>query len=223
MVDFFLSGRDPWRMKRFRFLSVLLISLFPVLGLEASAEKRVFELSSEASHLNWVGKKKIGSQHNGTVAIKSGRLEFEGEKLQAGTFVVDMTRIRVLDIKDQTNNKRLQTHLESDDFFSVDRFQEAVFQVTEAKPISDHAAHTHQISGDLTIKGVEHPLSFPARVAREGDAVRMSAELSVDRTKYGIRYASENFFANLVGDRIISDEFDISFQLKLKPKDKKES
>ena len=40
-----------------------------------------------------------------------------------------------------------------------------------------------------------------------------TANFSVDRTKYDIKYKSKNFFENL-GDNVINDEFDLTVNLQ---------
>lgn len=37
--------------------------------------------------------------------------------------------------------------------------------------------------------------------------------LKIDRTKFGIVYNSENFFKDLVADKIINNEFDVTFKI----------
>ena len=41
---------------------------------------------------------------------------------------------------------------------------------------------------------------------------RANAKLKIDRTKYGVKYASKSFIKN-VGDKMIYDEFDLEVNL----------
>jgi len=122
-----------------------------------------------------------------------------------------MKGITVTDIKDPTDNAKLKGHLESADFFGVSEFPEARFVITESKPIT--AGGTHQITGNLTVKGRTETIQFPATVKMEGGKTTMTAQIPVDRTKFHVKFGSPKFFENLVGDRIISDTFDINLKL----------
>jgi hypothetical protein len=42
-----------------------------------------------------------------------------------------------------------------------------------------------------------------------------TGNLKIDRTKYGIKYGSSNFF-KLAADRIINDEFELTFKVVAK-------
>ena len=49
------------------------------------------------SSLTWKATKVVGS-HEGTIALKSGSLKFDGAKLVGGSFLIDMTTITVTDL-----------------------------------------------------------------------------------------------------------------------------
>ena len=69
-----------------------------------------------------------------------------------------------------------------------------------------------QITGDLTIKGITHALTFPADVTPGKNNVHAKATIKVDRTKYDIKYGSGSFFDNL-GDKAIENEFTLTVNL----------
>jgi polyisoprenoid-binding protein YceI len=71
------------------------------------------------------------------------------------------------------------------------------------------AAGGYQVTGDLTIKGITQPVSFPMTIAEN----TAKASLKIDRTLYDIRYGSNNFFENL-GDKAINNEFDLEVTLQ---------
>lgn len=171
-------------------------------------------LDPAASQILWIGKKVTGS-HNGTVPLKSGQVELKNGQLAGGTFEVDMTKLQATDVTDAATRGKLEGHLKSDDFFSVEKNPTATFKITKMEPIAaaDAAKGTTQVSGDLTIKGQTHPVSFPATVVVEGKKATGSAKVVVDRTLYGIRYGSGKFFQNL-GDKVIDDTFSLELKLE---------
>lgn len=164
------------------------------------------------SAITWLGKKVTG-QHNGTVALKSGQVFFDGDTLTGGEFEIDMTSIRCDDLKDAEYNKKLVDHLKSDDFFSVDKYKTVIFKMTSVKPLEGKKDATHEITGDLTIKGVTHPVTFPALIVVKDGQASAKGKVTVDRTQYGIRYGSGQFFKDL-GDKMIDDNFELGFDLQ---------
>jgi polyisoprenoid-binding protein YceI len=71
------------------------------------------------------------------------------------------------------------------------------------------------VTGNLTIKGITHPVSFDANVSIAGDTLTATGKLVIDRTKYGIKFRSGNFFTNL-GDTLIYNDFDLNVNITAK-------
>lgn len=162
------------------------------------------KISTEKSSIEWLGKK-LGSQHDGLIQLKSGFLELEGEKIVAGNFVVDMTTITNSDLENEDYNQKLVGHLKSDDFFGVENYPTASFKVTQSSKFSNGKA---KLSGDITIKGKTESISF--EVVRVGN--EYSAKVEIDRSKFDVRYGSDKFFDNL-GDKAIEDIFTLDITL----------
>jgi len=186
-------------MKNFK---TIVIALFVAVSTIATAQSKKVDASK--STINWVGKKVTG-QHSGTVNIQSGNLIFKGKKLTGGTFVVDMTSLTATDIQGEYQGK-LNGHLKADDFFGTDKYptSKLVF-----KKIASKGNGVYTVTADLTIKDVTAPVKFDITV--KGDTA--TTTFKVDRTKYGIKYNSGNFFENL-GDKTINDDFELTVSLK---------
>ena len=177
-------------------VAVLAVSFFSFTVL---TEKKV---NVEKSTINWTGKKVTG-QHEGTIALESGVLEFDGDKLVGGEFVIDMTSINVTDLEGKSKNS-LEGHLKSDDFFGVEDHETASLKITKvSKQYTDY-----EISGDLTIKGITNPINF-SMVVGDNSA---KANLTIDRSKFDVRYGSPSFFNDLK-DKAIYDDFDLKVNL----------
>lgn len=157
----------------------------------------------QESTINWVGKKVTG-KHMGTIDLKEGYLEMEGDNIVGGTFVIDMTSITVTDLSGEYKEK-LEGHLNSDDFFGVNNHPTATLVVNSAEKNGD----TYTINGNITIKGVTEPITFDLN--KNGNTATSS--FKIDRTKFGIRYGSGSFFDNL-GDKTIYDDFELDITLK---------
>lgn len=205
-------------MKLKQTLAASLVAILPLMAAPALAKTQTLAVDPAGSAVKWTGKKVTGA-HNGTVSLKSGQVELENNKLKGGNFEIDMTSIKVEDLKDPEYNGKLTGHLRSDDFFGVDKHPTSTFKITSVKELKKGTKGvkdaTHEIAGDLTIKGVTQPVVFPAKISVKGDQATATGKLMVDRTKYNIRYGSGKFFENL-GDKMINDEFEIELDLKAK-------
>lgn len=163
------------------------------------------KIDLEKSKIYWTGAKVTG-EHTGTLNLKAAALTMEDGKLTGGSFTADMGSITVTDLSGNYA-KKLEGHLMSDDFFSTDKHPTADFVITEVSG-GDNGAYN--VTGDLTIKGITHPVSFVANITAEA----ATATIKVDRTKYDVKYGSGSFFQGL-GDKMIYDEFELKVELAL--------
>ena len=165
-----------------------------------------FKIVSTQSNIEWVGKKVTGA-HNGTIAVKEGELILDNDKLIGGKVIVDTASIKVLDVTDPTTNAQFAGHLASDDFFSTEKYPEATVEIVSV--VGDH------VEGHLTIKDIKHPISFDAAIDIDHDTLKATAKLVIDRTKYGMKFRSGNFFKNL-GDTLIYNDFQLNIVITAK-------
>jgi polyisoprenoid-binding protein YceI len=188
-------------MKIKLFLSIV----FVVLVVSANAQ--VVKVDVLKSELNWTGKKVTG-EHHGKINLKEGTLTLKNNKISEGRFVIDMNSITDLDLTAADWNAKLVGHLKSDDFFGVATYPEAVLEITGSSPFINGKA---TVNGKLTIKGTTNPVVF--EVTQSGNLY--TAQVTVDRTLYNVRYGSGKFFENL-GDKTIYDNFTLDVKLAVK-------
>ncbi|MBO0322549.1 YceI family protein [Muricauda sp. CAU 1633] len=187
-----------------RVLSLVLTTVVGSSAIANATEKETKEVKAEESQVTWKAYK-FGGSHTGTVTLKSGALEFDGEKLVGGEFVVDMSSINTTDLEGDYKNK-LDGHLSSEDFFSTASNPTSSLVFTKVKSTGKNS---YEVTGDLTIKGITKPVTFDVSVY--GD--KATATLKVDRTKYDIKYSS-----GIIGtakDKLIYDEFDLVVDLQM--------
>lgn len=168
----------------------------------------VYKVDEQSSKVIWLAKKVTG-EHSGNVKVSNGTLTLDNNVLKGGSFDIDTRTISVTDIADAETNGKLLGHLKGDDFFSVEKFPAAKFVISSVKPVG---AGKYDVTGKLTIKGITNDVTFPATVKADGNKVQADAKITVDRTKYGIKFRSKNFFENL-GDKTIYDDFDLNVTL----------
>ena len=176
----------------------------------ALAKKDNLKLNAENSKIEWLGKKVTG-EHSGTINLNSGSLVMDEDKIVAGSFVVDMTSIANTDLKDADYKAKLEGHLKSDDFFGVEKFPESKFEITNAEKMEDG---NYKVKGNITIKGITEPIEFMANLHKHDASVHVSGKMTIDRTKFNVRYGSGSFFDNL-GDKTIYDDFELNLDLYL--------
>lgn len=185
-------------MKTIKILTLFLFA-FTCLAFTKNTTKKV---DVEKSIVKWVGYKLTG-QHEGTISIKEGELNFENKVLTGGTFTMDMGSINTTDLEGGSKN-RLDGHLKDEDFFDVDKYKTAAMVFKEIKP-SDK---DYSIKADLTIKGITNEILFNMSVSETS----ATANLKIDRTQFNITYKSATF-TNILKDKAIYDEFDLSVKL----------
>lgn len=188
--------------------NVIALALAVVAGTASHATEPTAEetktVDAQASTVTWKAYKVTGS-HTGTVALESGSLIFDGDKLTGGEFLVDMTTLTATDLEGEYRDK-LVGHLKSDDFFSTEKHNTSKLVFTQVKATGKNS---YEVTGDLTIKGITKPVTFDLSVYGN----KATANVKVDRAEYDIRYGSGSFFDNL-GDKTIYDEFDLVVDLE---------
>jgi len=190
----------------------VLVTASTVLATNSKGEKAAFEIDTKASKVYWTGKK-ITGEHTGYLSIGSGTVNVENKAVVSANINMDLNSIVCTDLEDETYNKKLVGHLKSEDFFSVEKYPNAIFNITSVKK---NSSVEHQVVGNLTIKGITHEITFPAKIGVENENVTAKGRTAkIDRTKWNIQYGSGKFFEGL-GDKMIYDEFEIRFDISAK-------
>ena len=98
-----------------------------------------------------MGRKVTGS-HEGTINLKSGYLTLDNNDLVGGEFIIDMTSIVCTDLSGK-GKAGIESHLKSDDFFSVNKFPTASLTILNVKK-KDLMFDQYQVNANITIKGM---------------------------------------------------------------------
>jgi len=200
-----------------KLVGIVLGTLFTVSTVFAAntkGEKAVFDIDTKASKVYWTAKKVTG-EHSGNVSVGSGTVIVENNAVVGASVIMDMNTIVNTDLKDDEWNKKLVSHLKSDDFFSVEKYPNAKFEITSVKSTGKG---DYTVKGTLSIKGITNEISFPAKIAVEKGGITALGIATIDRTKWNIQYGSGKFFEGL-GDKMIYDEFEITFDISAKTGD----
>lgn len=160
------------------------------------------------STITWKASKVTG-EHWGYVPISDAELDYSAGKITGGSFEMDMTNLTVEDLTDPKSKGNLTNHLKSDDFFSVEKFNKSTFTITDVKTSN---GTDYNITGDLTIKGITQPVTFPAKASVSGNKLTATGAITFDRTKFDIKFRSGSYFENLA-DKMIYDEVKLDVKL----------
>ncbi len=197
----------------FKF-SVLLVTLVS-FQLWTNGQQS-YRLDTAKSTLRW-NSGEVG-HHSGYIKFGSGSLLFSKEaKPVGGTFVIDMKTIKSTENKDEAKNLETDATMTKPDFFDVPRFPEAIMTVTEIVKILNSA--NHRVKGNLTIKGVAHPIEFIAAIEPKDNLVNIQADIELHRGWWGIDYKakapSQDLFS-VLPKKLETDQMFIQLNLVLR-------
>jgi rhodanese-related sulfurtransferase len=172
----------------------------------ATIRDGVYHIDAEKSVVEWTGRN-INNRHHGRIAISGGEVVLANGRPVSGSFVLDMNTITNLDLQDESWRSMLLRHLKSDDFFDVERYPTATFELHGAAAIVDATPGTAnmEIAGAITIKERSRPICFPAVIAAQEDGIlKAQAAFSLDRTLWNVHYGSGKLFERL-GMHLVND------------------
>ena len=177
---------------------------------EAKETSVKYMVNNAESTIAWTGFKPTG-KHNGTINLESGVFTVSNGKIESGSFLIDMNTIVDLDMPaDDEMNAKLVGHLKSADFFDVEKFPSAAFDVTGLEEVDGKM----MLSGNLTLKEKKNNVTFPVTISEEGDTYTITSEsFTIDRSKWDVKYGSKSFFDNL-GDKFINDDIELQITVK---------
>ena len=182
-------------MKNIIILFIVIISLSI-----SSVAQSVFKANIEKSKFSWTGYASVGNYApTGTIKLSSGILNFDGLKISKAIFEFDMKML----IHD---NKDLQNHLRNQDFFDEEKYPKATFILEKI--------NENQATGLLKIKDVQKKITFPITIKKLEKEIQIQANISINRTDFGIKYNSTSFFSNL-GDYAVKDNFEFRLDLSM--------
>ncbi|MBD98634.1 MAG: hypothetical protein CMO34_02240 [Verrucomicrobia bacterium] len=174
--------------------------------VEETTEVTELMIKGGDSKVNWEGEVLGVYAHQGTVDITEGMLSLEGDKVTAGNFTVDMTTMVATDDnytpEEGKTPEKLIGHLKSADFFMVDSFPKAMFE------ISAHNVESKTITGNLTVRGItnEETVEDVTIDLNSGTATGL---LNIDRQKYDVA------FKHPLEDVVLSDDITLAIELKM--------
>jgi polyisoprenoid-binding protein YceI len=195
-------------MKKLIFLSTIALVVSISVAFKTSPEQKLYKVDAAKTKVVWVGTKVTG-KHTGNVTLSGGTLKYDGKVVTGGTFDFDMTSITCTDLTEKEWNDKLVGHLKADDFFGVAKFPTAKFEITK---VVSKTGDNYDVTGNLTIKGITNEVTFPAVIKASAVTIVTVAKITVNRTKFDIKYGSASFVEG-IGDKAISDDFTLDVEV----------
>jgi len=166
-----------------------------------AGKKEELAITSENSKVEFTGSKVTG-KHDGGFKKFTGTIELVDAKVESSSVSVDIDVASVF-----TDADGLTKHLQTGDFFEVEKFPKATFKSTKIVADPSKGPGSYTVTGDLTLRGVTKAVTFPATINISESEVAVLAEFSINRKDFGILYAGK-------ADDLIRDDVVLKLDLK---------
>jgi polyisoprenoid-binding protein YceI len=173
---------------------------------EATGDKTL-NIDTQYSTVEWIGTK-VSGYHVGSVKVKDGEIRLKDGQITGGHFVMDMQSLAVTgpEGSKEESNQKLLGHLKSEDFFLVERYPDATFEITEVRTYDGAAIKedddprqveiskyrvtnpTHIVGGNLTIRETTKHIEFPAHITINENTAEAKAKFNINRKEWDIAY-----------------------------------
>lgn len=174
-----------------------------------------FTVDTADSKVHFIGYG-VGKNHKGKFKVSSGMVAVNNNQITGGSFVINM---RSMDLNDKGGmfDDKLRPHLMSGDFFDVEKFNDAKFEITGVRAYEPDGKDTSivdganfLVSGNLTLKNVTKNVSFPAKIDLDKNTLKAKADFDIDRTQWQINYGNDK----TLGNKFISEKVNIELDLE---------
>lgn len=170
-------------------------------GPKAPVKGDALAITPENSKIEFTGSK-ITGKHEGGFKKFTGSIDLVGGKAEDSEVSVEIETASVF-----TDTEALTTHLQTGDFFAVEKFPKASFESTRIIPNAEGGADSYTITGDFELRGVKKSITFPATISISDTDVNVKAEFAINRKNFGVLYPGKP-------DDLIRDDVVIRLDLK---------
>lgn len=154
----------------------------------------LYTLDSLKSKIEWKGYKIVKNEnmgHFGIINFESGEITIKNGTIESGKFVANINSLSDKDLqkhKDKEQLDKLNNHLKSGDFFEVEKYPTASYEITKVTEIKEGDYNT-LLDGNLTIKGITKQVQFKANVKVDDNKVEIKTEpTEIMRDEFGIKF-----------------------------------
>jgi polyisoprenoid-binding protein YceI len=158
-------------------------------------------ITPENSKISFIGSKVTG-KHDGGFKDFKGSIDLVNEKPEDSRVSVEIDMKSVY-----TDTTQLTGHLQTGDFFEVEKHPTSTFISTKIAPDTEKGAGNYTVTGDLELRGVKKSVTFPATISVTPGEVTVNSEFAINRKDFGIVYAGK-------ADDLVRDDVVIKLDLK---------
>ncbi|WP_256010360.1 YceI family protein [Desertivirga xinjiangensis] len=173
-----------------KYLSAPVLALTLLVSCQKDEERTsTYIVKADASKVEWKG--------SATDHFHEGSFDVEGELkmnskgvISGGEFNIPISSIKNYDLPEGPREDLL-AHLKSPDFFNLALHPDAKFHITSVSPYlrgtsSAVEGANYVVTGDFSMIGQTHQISFPAKITSEGTTVHTDAYFKINRLNWGM-------------------------------------
>ena len=170
-------------------MNSLFIFAFSLMLLSPPALASFYTVDQSHTNVDFQVTHLVISKVNGTFETFDGDIFFDKDNLKKsyfkGTAAIDSI---------DTNNKKRDGHLKSDDFFNQEKYPTMTLETTSIKKTTER--DTYSVKANLTIRDKTKSISFPLIVkgpikdGRGRNRMAFEASFSIDRFDYGLTWGA---------------------------------
>jgi polyisoprenoid-binding protein YceI len=171
--------------------SLLTIMLIATLSAckKSVQEPLTYLVNNTTSKIGWKGSASDHS-HIGSFDLNGTVITNPDGTVKSGDFTIPVASIMDYDLTDPAKQQLLDD-LKSANFFKIATYPDTKFHITGIAPYmgTDTTAvqgANYLLTGDFTMTGETHKLSFPVKISQAGDSLKTEAKFKLDRTKWGM-------------------------------------
>lgn len=144
---------------------------------------------------------KVTGKHDGGFNQFSGTIDLVNERPEESS-----VRVEILTGSVFTDADGLTKHLQTGDFFEIQKFPRAAFTSTRIVADPEKGGNAYQVTGDIELRGVKKAVTFPATITVTPTDVSVDSEFVINRKDFGILYPGK-------ADDLIRDDVVIKLDL----------
>lgn len=153
-----------------------------------------FNVDQTASKIEWKGSAP-DHFHVGSFDVGGGINAGPDGRIKGGEFTIPVASIVDYDLPDPVRQTLLED-LKSANFFNIAKYPDTKFKITKVgayggSDTSAVANANYLLTGDFTMLGQTHSITFPAHIALANDSLVTEAKFKLDRTKWGMNIYSD--------------------------------
>lgn len=178
-----------------KVLSAALIAIVLTTACKKTKDEyKAYTINSATSVAEWNGNARDHG-HVGSFEVQGAVTAKPDGTIKEGNFIIPIASIKDFDLPDPTREVLLKDL--KDNFFKIALYPNAEFKITNVAVYSGKDSSAVKgantlVTGNFTMLGQTHPISFPAKIVST-DSLRVEATFQLDRTKWGMNnYTDES-------------------------------